>query len=367
MNLLFFASDYKIGLSSLLTDQACALNKTNINIFCIAGENQQEKTLLKQIHQNKIEIYRIKGLDQHQKFKKLTNEIIAIIKKKQINIVHVQNNWQLAIISYIKYRLIFSHKIQIIYTVHGFRHNSPIKSIFAQIIIGIAMFLFTDKIICMSQYLKNKFRLLSYKIKLIPLGVSDIFFLNSKIAPIPSKGLQMVFPAQFRKGKNQYIIIKAFAKFINQVDDNQSKLILPGTGELLYKMKKLAFSLGIQERIEFPGKCSREEINMIYKQCNIGIVSSNSETFGQSIVEPFVLGRCIISTPVGIAPDIIKEGKNGFIFRNEQELVNLLIYIHKNYYLLQTIGENNFKQRNIFSWKTIAEQYINSIYTNKNA
>jgi UPF0755 protein len=46
----------------------------------------------------------------------------------------------------------------------------------------------------------------------------------------------------------------------------------------------------------------------LYLESNIGVIASSSETFGQSIVEPFVLGRCVISTHVGVADDILKDG-----------------------------------------------------------
>ena len=45
MNILFFASDYKIGLSTLLTDQLLALHRNGINVYPVAGEKNQEKGL----------------------------------------------------------------------------------------------------------------------------------------------------------------------------------------------------------------------------------------------------------------------------------------------------------------------------------
>ena len=65
----------------------------------------------------------------------------------------------------------------------------------------------------MSGYLRKKFKLLSYKIELLPLGVSTSFF-SGNYCPLPQNGLQMIFPAQFRHGKNQDIIIRAFAEHI---------------------------------------------------------------------------------------------------------------------------------------------------------
>lgn len=359
--ILFFASDYSIGLSSLLVDQTTAFYKNGLNICAIAGEKEQEPSLSIKVNEVGIELYRITGLDEHRDFHNLAIAIKNIIIKERTTIIHVQNNWQLALITYIKYILIRNNDIKIFYTLHGFRHNIPLKSFIARIIIGTSLLLFADKVICMSHYLEKKFSLLSYKIILLPLGVSDIFFTNNCIAPLPSDGLFMIFPAQFRKGKNQDIIIRAFASYLKQTNDSTSILILPGTGPLLSSMKLLVDDLNIKSRVNFPGFCTKEEIKRLYIQCNIGIISSNSETFGQSIVEPFVLGRCILTKKVGIAPDIIQEGNNGFFFDTENDLCLLLKKISSDTDIITKIGNHNFSQRDLFRWKSICAKYENHI------
>ena len=57
--------------------------------------------------------------------------------KNKILDVHVQNNWQLALMAYVKFKLCFKQKIRIIYTLHGFRHNHLLKSYVSQVIIGL--------------------------------------------------------------------------------------------------------------------------------------------------------------------------------------------------------------------------------------
>lgn len=214
----------------------------------------------------------------------------------------------------------------------------------------------------MSNSLKKAFNLLSYKIVLLPLGISDEFFSEQYIEP-PHTGLQMIFPAQFRHGKNQDMIIRAFASHISKNNDKTSHLTLPGDGPLQNKMKNLASELNIADRITFPGQCTKNEILQLYLKSNIGIVTSNSETFGQSIVEPFVLGRCIISTPVGIATDIITNNENGYIINSENELINILnkLYHHPN--IIQDIGQNNFNRRNLFKWDKISIKYKDLLNT----
>ena len=57
INLLFFASDFKIGLSTVLTDQLIAINKLNkIKTKALAGEKEQEEGLQDKISENKIDL-----------------------------------------------------------------------------------------------------------------------------------------------------------------------------------------------------------------------------------------------------------------------------------------------------------------------
>lgn len=357
-NLLFFASDFQIGLSSLLVDQLIALHKAGVNVTAVTGDGEQERGLYDLLQKNDIRIIHIKGLDVHSDFKRLTRELSEIIIKNSIEVIHVQNNWQLALAGFLKNKHRFKRNLKVVYTLHGFRHNHPVKAAIARVVIGCALWLLSDNVICMTKYLKKKFRFLSYKIKLIPLGVKESYFIDSYEMP-PIESLKIVFPAQFRTGKNQDLIIRAFHNYITKSNDKDATLTLPGKGPWLEDMMLLAKRLGIEKRVLFPGFVSKEEIKRMYLDSNVAIVASNSETFGQSIVEPYVLGRCVISTPVGIAPEIIEPGKSGFIFRNEQELIEILNNIDLN--MLVKIGRNNYKNRDAFSWKNITELYIKQI------
>lgn len=361
MRLLFFASDYKIGLSAVLVDQLITLNKKEVLSVCaVAGEKEQEFGLTQKLQDLHVRIKRIPGLDRHAGFFKLVASIVKIIDEENIEIVHVQNNWQLALVVFAKYFRIKFDRIKIIYTIHGFRNNHPVKSFFARIVIGLCLFLFANKIIYMSEYVRRKFTLLSFKMQKNYLGIEDSFF-DVKENDIDSKCLKMVFPAQFRPGKNQDMIIRAFSRYIKESEDKEAELYLPGSGELKEGYEKLVNELGTDDQVFFPGQLSKKEIKDLYRSCNIGIVASNSETFGQSIAEPFVLGRCLITRTVGIAPEIIKEGVNGFYFNSENELVNILSYLGKSKARLLETGNINFMKRDLFSWENHSRRYIDLI------
>lgn len=358
--LLYFASDFRIGLSALLSDQLISIAKNGVEIYALAGENEQEAGLSELLRNNNVNITRIHGLDAHHDINRLITDIYHIVIANDIDIIHVQNNWQLAIAGALKSKLFFKKKLKIVYTLHGFRHNSPFKSRIAQVLIGGALFVLADHVICMTNYLRAKFKLLSYKIDIVPLGVKDDFFTKKFIEP-PIETMHMVFPAQFRKGKNQDIIVRAFAKYVKTSGDTTSTLTLPGAGELEEEIKRLSRELGIAKQVIFPGLLSKNEIKQLYLDSNIAIVASNSETFGQSIVEPFVIGRCVVSTPVGIAPEIIKNGENGYLFKTEEDLYTILSRISQNMSALKEIGLANYNKRDSFSWSNVTSIYVDKL------
>lgn len=357
MKLLFFASDYNIGLSSLLTDQLQAINEnTELQVIGIAGEREQVAGLDNRLQKTGISVKRVIGLDEHKDFFRLTNELKNIINEKGIELVHVQNNWQLILVACIKVLSSSFNRIKVIYTIHGYRHNHYFKSIVARFVIGTLLLVFADKIICMSNHVHDKFRLLSYKMAIIYLGVSDSFF-EKKVNDINTTQLSLIFPGQFRHGKNQDLIIEAFHEYVRITHDKHAVLCLPGEGELLPYCKMLAQDIGLSNQIIFPGHKNKEDIRKLYEESNIAVVSSNSETFGQSIVEPFVLGRCIFTRKVGVAPDIIEEGVNGYFFKSKEDLINLIITISKDKSQIENIGNNNFTKRDTFAWSSIAAAY----------
>lgn len=356
MKILFFVES-GLGNSSLLVDQLIALYKKHKSIYAILSNKDQEEGLTNKIKELSIPYTILPGIYGHHSFRKEAQILKKLIEREGIDIVHVQTNWELAIINYIKYILKSKRKFKTLYTIHGYRNNYKYKKYIALFLLTITLWLFTDKIICTCSSLKNKFNLLSYKIILLPLGIDKNFFISKRSVP-QNNNLRLIYPAQFRIGKNQDTIIKAFAQYIQTTHDANSILYLPGSGELLTEMKNLTESLNLSKQIVFPGRISKKEILNLYQQCNTAIIASSNETFGQCIVEPYVLGLNIITTNVGIAPDIIKNQINGCFFRTQEELTSILLYFHNNPNKIKQFGNYNYERRDAFTWDTITNKYL---------
>jgi len=85
-------------------------------------------------------------------------------------------------------------------------------------------------------------------------------------------------------------------------------------------------------------------------------------TFGHCIVEPFILGRVVISRRVGVADDIIIPGKTGFFFNNEEDLLKVLLAVVSDEVLCAAVARNAFDQRDQFRWENVCKQHFDLIY-----
>lgn len=107
------------------------------------------------------------------------------------------------------------------------------------------------------------------------------------------------------------------------------------------------------------------DIVQYYNVLDLYIVSSRAEGGPKAITESMACGIPVISTNVGMAPEIIKNGKNGFITNIEdvKSLSNYASEILENEDLKNTIIENALKDVKNYSWQKTSNQLFEKIYS----
>ena len=133
MNILFFVES-GVGNSALLVDQLIALYKQHKNVCAILSTKEQEPGLIEKINSLLIPNYILPGLAEHQSFKKNAIQLKQIIEEQSIDVIHIQTNWELALIIYVKYVLYTSRKFKMLYTIHAYRHNERFKAYLTRLI-----------------------------------------------------------------------------------------------------------------------------------------------------------------------------------------------------------------------------------------
>lgn len=108
--------------------------------------------------------------------------------------------------------------------------------------------------------------------------------------------------------------------FVKNIDDSHIKLVVVGDGPYLQNLidKTSYFS----DRIIFTGMVKPDEVYKYYKLFNIFVTASMSETQGLTYVEALSSGCPVVCRYDKAAEKLIRNGINGFMYRNKDEFMN---------------------------------------------
>ncbi|MCG7343049.1 N-acetyl-alpha-D-glucosaminyl L-malate synthase BshA [Sporosarcina sp. ACRSL] len=166
--------------------------------------------------------------------------------------------------------------------------------------------------------------------------------------------------SNFRSIKRIGDIIDSFKLIREEID---SKLLLVGTGPEKIEMKKKASEEGLEDDIIFTGK--RDDLPELLAISDIMFLLSEKESFGLVLLEGFACGVPAIATNIGGIPEVIEDGKNGFLI----ELGDVESAAEKAKLLLSDpILHQNFRESAIrtvvdkFDSESIVQQYEELYY-----
>lgn len=138
-----------------------------------------------------------------------------------------------------------------------------------------------------------------------------LFFRNQ--LQIPANAKVLVYVAEFIYRKNHTFIINNARALKNLIPD--LIIFLPGRGVLLKKMIALAKKNRVEDFVLFPG--FRNDVDQIVGCADLGISSSRQEGLGMNVIESLMSGLPVIATDDRGHREIIKTGKNGFLYPHE--------------------------------------------------
>ncbi len=106
--------------------------------------------------------------------------------------------------------------------------------------------------------------------------------------------------------KNHAALIEAFASALAEV--REARLVIIGAGDTR-PLVSHAQELGIGDRVLVCGP--RGDIPEVLAALDVFVHPAIAESFGMVIVEAMAMARPVLSTPVGIAPEVIVDGATG--------------------------------------------------------
>lgn len=146
-------------------------------------------------------------------------------------------------------------------------------------------------------------------------------------------------------------------KILNKIKLKKEIFIIlsgPSRGYVLQHLKK--------NNIDhlYLGNISKIDLANIMNIIDINIISSLREGGPKSAIETTACNKFLLSTDVGIVPDLIKNFQNGYIFFNEYDF-DLDIFL-KKYYAFNNITNIDYLIEH-YSWKNISKKYFRLLYS----
>ena len=280
------------GLENHTIELCNELNKKGIETILIA--NKKYKNLVKKF----IEFDFSKSRNNPFMLYKLTK----LLKKENFDIIHSQANKATSILAKIKPFL----NSKIVATLHNYKTN-------------LKAYEKMDFVITVSDSIAKNLKI---KHKTIYNGIKleDVNLIDLKKKFNIKKEFIITSAARFVKVKNLDLLLKGIAG----IDDVH--LILVGDGKEKKHLENLAKRLNID--VTFTGFLDATSTREIIKSSHLFVMTSKREGFPYTFVESMHLNTPFISTDIS---DIKKFISQKFIFQDETELKEKIVFIKNNY------------------------------------
>ncbi len=129
----------------------------------------------------------------------------------------------------------------------------------------------------------------------IPWGIEEMSNSNDRSIDIIGVG-------NLNEVKNYRRFLNIIQLLVKQFPNLKVQLI--GEGEEADKLSRLATNLNLTDNLVFLGVKNREETLVVMKEAKLLLHTANFESFGMVFLEAQALGLKIVTTPVGIAPEL---------------------------------------------------------------
>lgn len=201
------------------------------------------------------------------------------------------------------------------------------------------------------------------KIKVIPNGVdTDKFKPRDKgklrgLLELPRDKTIMLAVCVLTKEKGVYYLLEAFSQLEKR--DKNVLLIIVGAGPERENIRRFIIENGMHQSVKLTGPVSRKEINHWISSADVLVSASLAETGPNIVLEAMSSGLPVIATDVGICPDVIKEGINGYLvpIKKPGEIYKKMLRLRRDG-LREEIGKNARETiLKDFGWEKCAKDY----------
>lgn len=201
----------------------------------------------------------------------------------------------------------------------------------------------SDGLTAVSEYLKRQIEEtlgIEKKISVIPNFVDPKVFSPAKRDLAQGRlGRQLVIThvSNFRPIKRIQDLVEAMSLVIKEA--RNSRLLLVGDGPERQRIELFVKELGLQNHVLMTG--FRSDVPDLLRCSDILALCSDNESAGLTLLEAMSSGLPVVATRVGGVPEIVTDGRNGFLVppRSPPELAERILRLNADRELRLKMGE----------------------------
>jgi glycosyltransferase involved in cell wall biosynthesis len=147
-----------------------------------------------------------------------------------------------------------------------------------------------------------------------PVSTSEQAALRSRLK-LPADRILLIYSGRLSRAKGLPMLMEAWPTLLQRFPE--LCLLVVGSGRLSFdncepEVKQFVQSRGLQNDVLFLGESDR--VHELLQAADMFVFPTEYEGFSLALVEALGSGIPVVCTCVGAAPDLIREGQNGFLF-----------------------------------------------------
>lgn len=128
---------------------------------------------------------------------------------------------------------------------------------------------------------------------------------------LPPEARLLLYVGRLAPEKNLEMLLRSFVQIKAQTTDTY--LVIAGSGKSQGVIRRLARSLGLNDRAVFTGSLGRARLDPLYQAADVFLFPSTSETQGVAVGEALAAGTPCVVVNGGGAPESVHDGEDGFL------------------------------------------------------
>jgi glycosyltransferase involved in cell wall biosynthesis len=159
--------------------------------------------------------------------------------------------------------------------------------------------------------------------------------------------------------KNADLFIDAIDYFVKHYNDVKIIVDLVGDGALGARLRKKVKYLDLTEVVIFRGAIVGKNLEEIYNDSDIFVLTSAHESFGNVLIEAMAKGLPIVATKIPAVRNIVREKRNALLTESTPTSVAASIRkIITSRELYQNMSANNLHDAKKYTWEKTAERFL---------